>query len=236
MATQSCQQRPDRRRNFRLRRLVDCAYGLSICLAAGQVAAAENVAPTRSAFERQVATQSPRLVILGLDYWSGSDADLQEFLRAPLKAEPELRERFLQALDDLDVEDMEFESQPLKRIKYGLAFDYMLPQGGAVHMTLYQRRNAKRKGIRLALNAVDQGGQGHQHRDWSVGLSSDFIRTEKGDRRIGMKPQLILDLDKLLDLRDWNMDAKFEYGYWQSGYKRAVTDVRVAQASLNLRF
>ena len=207
MAAQRSANRPDRRRNHRLRRLVDCAYGLSLCLAASHALAA---APARPPVQSSphVQPQAPRLVLLGLDHWMGTDEQLQDFLRAPLSAEPVLRNRFLQALDELDVENLAFERQPLKRIKYGLAFDYLLPQGGALHLSLYHRPQAKREGLRLSLNPLDRK-HGELQRNWSFGVSSDFIRTAQGQRRIGMKPQLLLDLDQLLQLQELRWLDKF---------------------------
>lgn len=233
--------RVERRRNHRLRQFIDCAYGLTLCCVAGHAMAsspraAQIEAELQQSKRIETAARSPRLIFLGLEAWGASSDELNNLLRDPLRAAPGIRQSFLDAVDRISLEDLEFKRHPIKSVKDGLGFDLYLPEGGAVHFNLYQRRNPKREGVRVALNPVDgQTAMDSRHRNWSVGVSTDFVRTIDGDRRVNLKPQLLLDLDGLLKLSRTKIEACIEYGHWYSGSK-ATADVQVAQAKIRMRF
>lgn len=231
----------ERRRNHRLRKLIDCAYGLTLCCAAGHAMAstpqaARIEAELQNNRSIEAAARSPRLVFLGLEAWGATSDELNNFLRNPLQAPESLRQTFLNAVNQVRLDDLEFKRHPIKSVKDGLGFDYYLPEGGAVHFNLYQRRNPKREGVRVDLNPVDNDtAMSKRHRNWSVGISTDFVRTIDGERRVNLKPQLLLDLDGLLQLPHAKIEASVEYGHWYSGSK-ATADVQVAQAKIRMRF
>ncbi len=235
----------ERRRNLRLRHLIDCAYGLTLCCAAGQVMASNPATTITDSLysqadkniERAVQNRSPRLVFLGIEAWGASSAELNHFMRNPLRASEQLRASFLNAVEQIQLDDLEFSPHPIKSVKNGLGFDYFLPEGGAVHFNLYQRQNPRREGVRVELNPVDKNSPvTNRHRNWSLGVSTDFVRTIDGQRKVNLKPQLLLDLDGLLNLSRSKIEASLEYGHWYNRAGRATADILVAQAKIRMRF
>ncbi len=227
---------PERRKNWRLRQLIHCAYGLSLAVSAPTALATGPAAklvikPQADAQTEASARQAAfRLVFLQLeprDLLASTGEDLPVWDHRHPWNKPLLR-----ALDHLDPQTLEFDDHPLRGMRDGLGFDFALPRTGNLHLNLYTRRDADSRGYRIAMNRLDPPrGAGL----WSLGASLDSGRDVDGREIISLVPQLVLDLDGLLD-SPGRLQARLEYGNWQPLRQELTIRARVAQLRLRLAF
>lgn len=227
----------ERRSNWRLRQLINCAYGLSlaVCAPAAMAAGAMPkllIKPQADAHGDPAERQSAgfRLLFLRLeprDMLAGAGEDLPVWDHRHPWNKPLLR-----ALDRIDPQALSYEEHPLRAMRDGLGFDFALPQTGNLHLNLYTNRHADSRGYRIAMNRLDQ-----PQRDglWSLGASLDSCRDTQGREIVSLVPQLMLDLDGLLDTPG-RLQARLEYGNWQPLRQELTLRARVAQLSLRLEF
>lgn len=233
----------DRRQNWQLRKLISCAYALSLLVGTAGPALAEDAyaqlwlgkllsgknTPTTPQHQSQTV---PRLVFFSFTGTHDANAWLREDLATRSALDEPYRQQALAALNALDPAKLVYQNQPLRKIRDGFGFDFQVADGGALHFNLYSRRNARTEGLRVALNSV---GNEPAHKRWSVGASLDPVQTEDGERKIAIVPQLLLDLDGLFS-RIEHFEAAVEYGHWRGGKKKVALDTQVAQLVVRLRF
>lgn len=122
-------------------------------------------------------------------------------------------------------------------IRYGLGLFANLPESGQFHFNLYVRPNSQRPGYRWQLQPTGlpiTPSTGHQN--WSVGGFVDYGRGHEGVRdRIGVSPQLILNLSSLLRLPG-DAQASVQYAYWRSTMDNDAPQNRALQMALRWRF
>lgn len=229
----------ERRKNWRLRQLLNCAYGLSLAVSTPQAAWATGSLPKLMAKPQQGDHGDPaahdqvgasfRLVFLQLeprDLLAATGTSLPVWdHRHPYN------QSFLRALDAVDASRLDYSEHPLRQIRDGLGFDFDLPDAGNLHLNLYTNRQARSRGMRIDMADTRHDGQ----KLWSLGATLDSARQSGGSDAISIVPQLMLDLDGLFDT-DLQWQALIEYGHWQPLRQRLTTNARVAQLSLRLRF
>ncbi len=232
----------ERRKNWRLRQLINCAYGLSLAVTGSSALAAGTVPkllikPQAGVHDDAMPAagqqaRAYRLVFLRLEP--------RDLLASTGQALPVWDHRhpwnqpLLKALDRLDPDDLRFDEHPLREIRNGLGFDFELPQSGNLHLNLYTNRQADSRGYRIDMRPLD-GQQAGQRKLWSLGASLDSTRTADGRDIVSLVPQLVLDLDGLLD-QQGRLQARIEYGNWQPLRQELTMCARVAQLSLRLEF
>lgn len=124
-------------------------------------------------------------------------------------------------------------------IRYGLGVFTNLPQSGQFHFNLYVRPNAKRPGFRYQLQTSElliATNSGHQN--WSIGGFVDYGRGgrhEDQHTRIGVAPQLLLNLSPLFKLPG-DAQASVQYAYWRSAMDDDAPQNRALQMALRWRF
>jgi hypothetical protein len=122
-------------------------------------------------------------------------------------------------------------------IRYGLGLFANLPESGQFHFNLYVRNNAQRPGYRWQLQPTGlpiATSTGHQN--WSVGGFVDYSRGRAGlHDRIGVSPQLILNLSPLLHLPG-DAQASIQYAYWRNTLDNYAPQNRALQMALRWKF
>jgi len=122
-------------------------------------------------------------------------------------------------------------------IRYGLGVCADLPESGQFHFNLYVRPNAQRPGLRWQLQPtglpiVTSAG----HQNWSIGGFVDYSRAHDDQRgRVGIAPQLILNLSPLLQLPG-DAQASVQYAYWRSTLDTDAAQNRALQLALRWKF
>lgn len=134
-------------------------------------------------------------------------------------------------------------TDPWRQLRGGIGLDVEIADAGNLHLTLLPARDASMRGLRWQFD----GEEGPQARLWSVGASVDLVRTIeldarrrdaealRGQQRLVLNPQLVLDLDRLIDA-DGHAQLTLQHGNWRdAGSRRALPD-RVWQLSLRWRY
>ncbi len=119
----------------------------------------------------------------------------------------------------------EFPSQ----LRNGLGLDVPIGDRGNFHLTIHERANPEKVGLRLQLR--------ERHFEtrvatWSVGPVVKMIRADHGHRYISMFPQLRATVP-------WahrQIHASVNYGYWTTDGRRTPVPERTIQAHLTLKF
>jgi len=121
--------------------------------------------------------------------------------------------------------------------RYGVGLFSNLPESGQFHFNLYVRPNAQRPGFRWQLQPTGlpiAANAGHQN--WSIGGFVDYGRGRQGlHERIGVSPQLILNLSPLLHMPG-DAQASIQYAYWRSAVDNDAPQNRAVQMALRWRF
>ncbi len=122
-------------------------------------------------------------------------------------------------------------------IRYGLGVFANLPEAGQFHFNLYVRPNAQRPGYRWRLQPTGlpiAANAGHQN--WSIGGFVDYARGRDGLRnRIGVAPQLILNLSPLLNIPG-DAQCSVQYAYWRNSLDEGAPQKLALQLALRWRF
>lgn len=115
------------------------------------------------------------------------------------------------------------------QLRNGLGIDLPMGQRGNLHLTIHERANPEKIGLRFQLR--------ERHFEtrvatWSVGPVVKLIRSQQGDRVISLFPQLRATVP-------WNgrrIHAFVHYGYWSPDGRKTPIAERTIQAQVRLKF
>ena len=113
-------------------------------------------------------------------------------------------------------------------LRNGVGLDCPLGSHGNLHLTVHERRDPRKRGLRYALR---ERAEPAARLRWSLGPAVTLRQSAHGERFIGVVPQLRLQLPLAAD----TVHARIDYGYWGAG-RRTTERERVWQAHFSLRF
>lgn len=116
-----------------------------------------------------------------------------------------------------------------RALKNGLGFDLPVGQRGNVHLTIHERANPEKVGLRFQLR--ERSFMTATTR-WSVGPVVKLVRSFEGQKYISVYPQL----RATMPWRDKTIHAFVHYGFWSPDGRRTPVPKRAIQAQVSLRF
>ena len=134
-------------------------------------------------------------------------------------------------------------TEPWRQLRGGIGLDIEIADAGNLHFTLLPARDTSVRGMRWQFDT----DEGPHARVWSVGASVDVVRTIesdarlrdgeglRGQRRLVLNPQLVLDLDRLIDA-DGHAQLTLQHSNWRDASSRRALPDRVWQLSLRWRY
>lgn len=120
-----------------------------------------------------------------------------------------------------------------RQLRNGLGFDFPLGSSGNLHLTLHERRNPEKVGLRIALAertpaARDWISSG----SWSLGPRLMLVRSDEGDQFLSLVPQLRAQFS----LQGLTVHTRVDYGFWSADSGRTPLPERCWQAQFSARF
>lgn len=115
------------------------------------------------------------------------------------------------------------------KLRNGLGFDVPIGQRGNVHLTIHERANPEKIGLRFQMR--------ERHFEtrvatWSVGPVVKLIRSQQGHRFISLIPQL----RATVPWGDRQLHASMHYGFWSTDGRKTPVPERTIQAQISLKF
>ncbi len=115
------------------------------------------------------------------------------------------------------------------QLRNGLGFDLPVGTHGNVHLTIHERSNPEKVGLRFQL--ADRLSE-PPAATWSIGPVVKLIRCQRGQRFIRMVPQL----RTTLPWQKRKVHAAINYGYWSADGRKTPLAERTIQAQVSLKF
>ena len=234
----------ERRRTDLYGKVRRALYGLMLLLGAPHLAGAQDLAPSKelpALLPAQVATQTlpsqygESLVSVGSQTVDGQSTVVYGELveRLSLGKLPKMPLSFGPVKDILIA--AQFVDDDFSAVRYGFGMDFTLPAVGNFYLNLYSRDDSKRSGKRWELNPTAVPASANSGKPWNLGGTVELVKTQSGTRELGIVPQLVLDLDRLVGAPG-QFEARIQYAHWQGLSDKEVTNNRMAQVTVNWRF
>lgn len=115
------------------------------------------------------------------------------------------------------------------QLRNGLGFDVPVGTHGNVHLTIHERANPEKVGLRFQLRERLSHPPAAR---WSIGPVVKLIRCQRGERFIRMVPQI----RTTLPWQKRKVHAAINYGYWSSDGRKTPLAERTIQAQVSLKF
>lgn len=116
-----------------------------------------------------------------------------------------------------------------RALRNGLGFDVPIGQHGNLHLTIHERANPAKTGLRFQLR--------ERHfitpkTTWSVGPVVKLVRSFEGQKYISVFPQF----RATMPWHDKTIHAYVHYGFWSPDGRHTPVPERAIQAQISLRF